>query len=1538
MANKKTTHKKSYPKIHPQAYQFGGLSFLEPYENLTKQWDNFWRGGDYFKSGYNPSIYNYDPQNPTVNDPWGTNLLEKTVKQNENAVNSYKSAINFNKNYKGYIGNNSEDAFKFYQNQHNDKYKNSFDAFNNYDNAIADIDSTRKIGYNNDGSTYFYTYDTDGNQIPWVDPVKPEGYDAYKNFDAAKQWRDDKISYDGNAANLSDAKNRMSQGFSNTVGGIFSGLNYINSYVPPEKINLQQGSKGVMYQDGGLVKGPGMMFSPMMQEFGGVKVPTSKWTHFPNGSSAISALDSMLTSGRSKIYKENMSLAEAMANYDPRLGNTAGKFSKYTIKDLKKDPKLKDEFLYHLIKNEVSAQDFNQYYAPAFTDRAVGPSTMNYQVTSRQDGGNVNLTGYTPGTETMANPMNEIPSGDITMEKTPIDLLAIGKGGAHHGFLEILKANSKEPNKYTKVKSTIEIPLEQQKQEVLMAKYGKLINNINRYNTGDMQFGGMINAIIEGNNAGLYGNYTPEQAAYLNQMSGEDPNSIEHYSRATPEFNARMLQGFNQVQAQPKGVSIPMLPTINPSIVEPMSGLGFNIDKMTAEMGVNSGVRLKKGGTQKVAAYQQMLKANGYDIEIDGAWGPKTQAAYEAYTGKKAPSKTAVISGKAKVGSNINKAGGISNNYIPNLNTNYGYNGEIAKLFSEKGIPLNGENIDTYYKGTLNTPSNNSNSSNIAKTTQSLTTPLSEKGQQDAYTKYYANPNNRYNGPQFGPPVGTLSEDEQKEIRDWQIATISMVPGGRLAVSGIVKGATYLPKVGKAVQYGANYIDEAGNIVSAAGSKLGKAPKAAIDATKQFFKVGSKPNMYDDILAGKVNAAGKYIDPITKRFTTAPVDTRGTLQRVFQDRTFSTSFKNTLNDVISTGRKLSQKAYKALTPAEKNAYDAIIKKGLDSPLYANPAYNPGAARAFHVIPKQYGGYVPKFQYGGSVNDQHAIPVFSSNLEDFGLTELQTEKDEIAYMPDGSLPDVKAKKLHKHQDNHDVTDIMQSGTYIFSNDPKMKFSIKSKIGGVELGDMKLGRSVFKYVENEISEGPKDIMLKDMFFNNSKKELTTAEIAKNIKKNLPIVDMKNDYFADRAIEENKDQRMEYLSILKAFNEYKKPKQRNIPKAQYGMPIQYSQNGLDGVMGYGDKQMDPFKRLDNNIISMFNYKQPELPSLPKPYQTGGMIPQAQFGFIADGIDYLGGWSRRAQERQERKNKILAAEAQSYRDQLQQGVDRSGTIGIGTNMATYAASLNVPLQRYDDQSEAMSAYNAAANRAVQRLEASKYTASQGIGAASSLARYSNSTNYGDYLAKAQAQSDSNIGKINQAIADLEMSRANQNIGFISARNAGRNQSLNARDTQLYNANVQGIGNVGRSMQEATFNSADTRYRLGSEKMAYDAYLEDKAIAVKQAKQQQIRGYADEIGGWGLTYLTGGFGGENLLDGKKKTTSTPSFAFTGSNPGAFQGHNFQNPAQMSPANQQFNPNYGGFTTYSTINPGGLVDRNGTILSINPITGRPWGQ
>ena len=1425
--------KKTKFQTYPQPYQYGGLNlpFLDQYTNLNNTWNKSWRTNPF-------------------------SMINDTVRKG-----SWMSQYGTD-NYKAYTDPNSPfyDVTKFQTTSTTNTPVTSGPA------AGTTIPAGSTI-YNENYYQSMYNHSAP-NHADYTNALKND-----INSDPTKF-----PSIEGEKIN----------NFNNHVAGIFSGLNYMNSYVPPEKINLQKGTKGVMYsQYGAPVKGPGIIYSPMLEEFGGIKTPASKWAHFSSGDDAIRALDNLLFSGKSNYYTPDTKVSDALNKY------SGGDYSKhkYGAKKLKNlNGSERIELLNDIIKKEVSASNYAENYAGAIAGRQIGPSITNYQVTSRQEGGNINLEGYTPGTPSMNNDMNEIPSGDITMEQTPIPLLAIGKGGADNGLLKVLQPQSKGYN--FKSKSTVEIPLEQIQKDSTMAKYGKLIKALNSYNNGgyisqvglakdligNRQFGGLTE-FQEGGNV--------RRAVYqaANQRPFYQEPGIDTRFMPDARFNRPSIYGNSAIyQGAPNQLrSASMIPTINPTVVEPMSGLGFNRDNLAAQMSVSNNVKLAKGGTRKVAAYQQMLVDAGYNIEVDGAWGPRTQAAYESYTNKKAPSKAAVNSGKAKVASNITKV--TSNTGAPFSDDFYKYAIDNNRNATEdeynfflRQQQYNGAPSTTPYQtfdrgnipSALNyqvTDNSSVNPININNNTNSIISNRALNPENKVFNDYYSNPQNRYNGPQFGPPVGTLSKKHQDEILAGQIAALSMVvPAGR-----IVQG------VGK---LGSNVVN---NIRLANALRNPTVP--ANYATKALPKIKELT---------KISANNSEL--------LAPFKAGNLLK----DGT-----------VASIAKNMVGKTKDQILRAKRQMPAAKFKQVMEELRKIDP-----------TIRYQYGGYIPKFQFGGSINDEHSIPVFSSYLEDFGLTELQTEKGEIAFMPDGSLPDVKAKKLHKHQDKDDVTDIMQSGTYIFSNDPKMKFGVKSKIGGVELGDMKLGKSVFKYKENETTAGPEDIMLKDMFFNGSKKELTTADIAKNIKKNLPIVDLKNDYFADRAIAENKDQRVEYLSILKAFNEFKKPKQKSIPKAQYGMPIQYSQNGLDGIMGYGDKQMDPFRRLDNNIISMFNYKQPELPSLPKPYQTGGTIPHAMFGWLADGVDYIGGWSRRAERDQRMLNELLKKEYQGYGDDLQDTIDRSGAIGIGTNLATYAAALNVPLQKYDDQSEQMSLHNATTNRAMQRLEAAKYTASQGIGSALSLARYSNPTSYSDYLAKVQSQSDSNIAKINQAMADLDMQRANANIGFISNRNAGRNQALNARDTQLYNANVQGIGNVGKSLQEAILNSGTTRYQLGNQKMAYDAYLEDKAMAAKQAKQQQIRGYTNEIGSLGLTALTGGFGGKNRIGewlGGKKTTPE-AWSIEPVNTKGFSGLDFQNPMQMSPIDQQFNPNYGGFTSYNTLTPGSIVNRNGTNI------------
>lgn len=1438
MAKKKTTKF----KVYPQTYQFGGMPFLDQYQKLGKQWDTFWRGGDYFSPGNQPPTGVYADPNA---------MLYNTVSNNNVTAANYKANQQTLKD-NSYAGDWGPEAHNYYYNKSlNGIYSES---------QLQGFSNLHKQNFNRDPQAAQDFATANGITIKDYQDWG-RGRDAYA-VQAGAQFDSERSKRNTALAEQPGVNKQMGDAFANSAAGIFSGLNYINSYIPPEKINLQKGFQGVQYaQYGNKVGQPISNYSVTSEN------PNKTISSF-NGPLA----NNINFEGRGapldseyNLVMTNNDILESVIGIQGLGKNALKKLSKNKLIDLLKVNS----------KNIISS---------------TAQQGLQESVSSWEHGGNINLTGYTPGTPTMNNSINEIPSGNISAEQTPIPILAIGKKGSDNGLVKILQPNSKGYN--FKSKSTVEIPLEQQTQQQMtpMARYGRPLPYA--------QSGLNIAAMLSGA-AGQIPNLQNQQANYLNTISGGD------YINATPEFNQRMLAGFNQQQVPQ---AVPQTGMMRPNnglfpqqaaYTQPLPG-----DTSSSKKPIKSEVYSIKGDR----TYEYSKDSNGEWLTrkkgSKGAWiyigdnqDAVTKLNTQAQAGEINVAKTASGAPRKSTASSIIKAAG---------NTLTG--SSRAGVFPENLSTANSQGMQWGYDPN-DTGSNMSsnfqfpflNNLNPGTPIGNQNVPMSTSNSAPYNSNYnlQVTDENPTNNSNFAAPIDYF---KQKGLPYTQVPdAIALQNANSMNMSAIPVGGlvTKIPGVGKVVQYGANkFVNSAGKIYNKAGKYLGDLKHT--DEISKILKQG--PNIPKNY--------GTNISPNIKELTKI----RANNSEILAPFKAGNLLKD--NTVASIAKSMVGKTKNQILQAKKQMSPARFKEVIDELRKIDP-----------TIRYQYGGSVPHFQFGGSVNDEHATPIFSSNLEDFGLTELQTEKGELAFMPDGSIVDVKAKESHKKQDKDNVSDIMQSGTYVFSNDPKMKFGIKSKIGGVALGDMKLGKSVFKYKENEISPGPEDIMLKDMFFNGSKKELTTADIAKNVKKNLPIVDLKNDYFADRSIAENKDQRKEYLSVLKAFNEYRKPKSRSIPKAQYGMPIQPTQNGLDGVMGYGDKQMDPFKQMDNNMISMWNIPQPKIPALPKIYGDGGAVEQAQLGkllrYTVPGAYFASEWiGNNKKKKQERENARLSAEAQGYRDQLQQGVDRSGALGVGTNIASYAAALNVPLQRYDDQSEQMSLYNAAANRAAQRLEASKYTASQGIGGASSLARYSNPTNYGDFLAKTQAQSDSSIGRINQAIADLDMQRANANVGFISARNAGRNQSLNSRDTQVYNANVQGIGNVGRSAQEATFNSADTRYRMGNEKMAYDAYLKDKAQAAKDKVTQDWEGSLDTLGQIGLTAATGGFG--NLGGGGNKGGQ----AGGGFNPGVFNWQNPNQQFQQSPNNGLFQNTYPNFPTYSTLIPGGITDRSGTMFNI----------
>ncbi len=525
--------------------------------------------------------------------------------------------------------------------------------------------------------------------------------------------------------------------------------------------------------------------------------------------------------------------------------------------------------------------------------------------------------------------------------------------------------------------------------------------------------------------------------------------------------------------------------------------------------------------------------------------------------------------------------------------------------------------------------------------------------------------------------------------------------------------------------------------------------------------------------------------------------------------------------------------------------------------------------------------IPSFQYGGEVGNPNSVfsmPIIPSMMED-KLEYLQAEDGEVVFLPDGTIADVKATKKHKSMKKDDVTDILPSG-YVFSNDPKMKFSRKSSILGTKFEDMNLGKTAFEYKENEITKGPEDIKLTDMFFGSSKKELSTAEIAKNIKKNLPLVDLKGDWFADTANEENKAQRVEYLTILKTFNEFKKPKkskmqppqqmqmQQQMGQAQYGMQTTAPKNYFNLGMDYMNKASDPFARMDNNMVTRFSANN-QFNNLPT-YQYGGGIRQAPLGMaigaaVAPLLGNLVGHftGRSARKKQERINREDLIRFSTLQDNLRAGINQGIGLDNLTNLSTYAAGLNVPLSRFDDMTSQRTMSEEAFRKQRLMLQSSKMTAGTYSGLGSSMARYMNPSNRGEYLASLDNHNKDITTRINEQLAQLEGQRANANINYQTQGTANRNNALNARDTQLYNVNVSGIGNIGNSLASGQKTRANMNYQLGMEKMTYEDMQRQKAQAAYDRMRNRTEGIFNNIGA-GI----GGIGDYMDIEGKTNSSS----------------------------------------------------------------------
>ena len=996
-----------------------------------------------------------------------------------------------------------------------------------------------------------------------------------------------------------------------------------------------------------------------------------------------------------------------------------------------------------------------------------------------QKGGNVNYTGYTPGTQTYNNDYNVIPSNNITMKNTPFPVLGIG----NNGYIKTMQPGF--DYKFGGASYVTELPMR--------------------------QFGGV--ATMVGNVRADYMEQENNRKEYNRRMDELGANQEFGPMVSTPEFNNKMYEStYNRIN---NNVTNP-LPDFAPS-------LNFDNAKEISKM---------KSTSEKVI----------YNLEGDKTWEYAKEG--NVWLARKKGSKKWIDLSTAK---NVNY-----NKVINTLENNNNFSEVNNATRNNISTKNQNTNSNSYSQNNVVDPYNlNSVFGNQYTEPNNYISNRDYNINKGSISPAFINTNNlpnQENFSEFVPNANAFIPTRimTPSIENQERGTINMIQGavmGQLAFGNpYAAAATGLLSGIEGATIGTDYVNGAVGFLGA--KEIGA---SAYKKSKPFLKRGKS---VVEQQREKV-ASGDWVSNNLKYFRNEKgqlqsfKDTRGTLQRVLQDNTISSSIKKTFSDYLKTGKKLTKDAYSKLSKKDKSDYDQFFKEENLMQQTINERAKRGVATSFN-----------NFQFGGEVTNNTIIePRFEEEQE------IQTEIGEMIVLPKYDIVKVKADKLHKHMKDDDVTDILPEGSYILSNDPRMKLGLKTKIGGVAIEDIKLGKSVFEYKENEITAGPKDIYFKTIFKN--KKELTPAQLATNIKNIYKTTDLKNDYFATRANNENKNQRAEYLDVLKAISEYKKPKSKEVQKAQYGLQVK-EYNMIDPASIY---MSHPFGKVDNNINNIVGYGTPKPPKA----QLGKLLKYTMPGALPLEMYFKNKAGKKADKLSAEENKRFEEAFNKY----QQGLNtQTGISNLGA-LAGFAAGQNVPREAYDDRVEQIGLLNEMDKRNRLSIAAQMY----GYNPAQSNSFNRNAlsvfgTNAMGYAQNMRArdmeQTNNMRGALNSELRNNNSNYFNSLSGLVSARNADKIRTDYAYDTNKYNATVSGINDMtGTFSNSIGLKNNFNLYRYNNE----EALRRQQNLRKEQMQNKvtsEVEGVAGALGDVGLMIATGGMSGFGATKSQNPNSSNP--------------------------------------------------------------------
>lgn len=209
----------------------------------------------------------------------------------------------------------------------------------------------------------------------------------------------------------------------------------------------------------------------------------------------------------------------------------------------------------------------------------------------------------------------------------------------------------------------------------------------------------------------------------------------------------------------------------------------------------------------------------------------------------------------------------------------------------------------------------------------------------------------------------------------------------------------------------------------------------------------------------------------------------------------------------------------------------------------------------------------------------------------GSTQTQTEKGEIVLFPNNMLTDVMATKRHKQMDDGEVTDILPDGSYVFSNDPTMKFNVR------DTKDKILGYGMSYYDEH--GDYDTDKMTMGDFLPKSGK-MTFAQAADVLRRTIKTSGDRKDLFDIATDSDNLETRVPYLMELISMQDEKNTSAGRVGSSLGPEMLQYGDSlRVDGTKK-GPGFLGTLKSIDGKDMTEFSIgvefdgKQMEIPTL--------------------------------------------------------------------------------------------------------------------------------------------------------------------------------------------------------------------------------------------------------------------------------------------------------------------------------------------------------